>query len=357
MEDKHRDLIKKIDYINKSTKDMNLMEVCGTHTHAIGKYGIRNLLRANINLISGPGCPVCVTPDIYIDYMYELSLKPNIIIATYGDMFRVPGSNKETTLEKAKALGAEVKIVYSSMDAVKMAVDNPNKKVVFTGIGFETTTPATAVAVLEADKNKVDNFYILSAHKIVEPVMRALLSDKELKIDGFIIPGHVAAVIGEEGFKFIEEYNCSGVITGFSMEEVVDGIFNLFNLVDNNKYKLTNSYKKLVKEQGNKVAIEMIQSVFQVKDDYWRGLGLIPNSGYKLKEEYSKFDIEKIYPISNINKPGNTLCKCGEVLKGKIKPNNCGLFGKVCIPESPVGPCMVSSEGSCAAFYKYNKGD
>ena len=352
----YSEAIKKIEIINQYKGKINIMEVCGTHTNAIGKFGIRNLLNPNINLISGPGCPVCVTPDIYIDYIYELALKRDIVIATYGDMLRVPGSNPKKTLENAKALGAKVKIIYSSMDAVEFARLNPSIKVVFLGIGFETTTPATAIAVLEAKEKNITNFYVLSIHKIVEPVMRVLLSDEELKIHGFIIPGHVAVIIGEQGFKFLEEYKCPGVIAGFALEEIVDGILLLINCIKDNKGVVLNAYKKLVRTEGNKAAITLINKVFDKRDDAWRGIGIIPKSGYKLKDEYRDFDIENIYKLDIIESKSSSLCKCGEVLKGKIKPNQCELYGKACIPENPIGPCMVSEEGSCAAYYRYNEG-
>jgi len=352
----YADAKKKIELINNYKEKINIMEVCGTHTNAIGKFGIRNLLNPNINLISGPGCPVCVTPDIYIDYIYDLSLKKDIIIATYGDMLRVPGSNPKKTLENAKALGAKVKIIYSSMDAVEHARINPDKKVVFIGIGFETTTPATAIAILEAKRSKITNFFVLSVHKIVEPVMRLLLSDEELKIHGFIIPGHVAVVIGEQGFKFLEEYNCPGIITGFELEEIVDGIFLLVNCIKDNKGIVLNAYRKLVRPKGNETAISLIDKVFDKRDDAWRGMGIIPKSGYKLKAEYRDFDIEEIYKLDIKESKNSCKCKCGEVLKGKIKPNQCELYGKSCIPENPIGPCMVSEEGSCAAYFRYDEG-
>ncbi|MBC8062259.1 MAG: hydrogenase formation protein HypD [Clostridiaceae bacterium] len=353
----YSEAIKKIENINQYKEEINIMEVCGTHTNAIGKFGIRNLLNSNINLISGPGCPVCVTPDIYIDYIYDLALKANIIIATYGDMLRVPGSNPKKTLESAKALGAKVKLIYSSMDAVELARLNPTQKVVFLGIGFETTTPATAIAIFEAKEKNITNFYVLSLHKIVEPVMRVLLSDEELKIHGFIIPGHVAVIIGEEGFKFLEEYNCPGVIAGFALEEIVEGIWLLINSIEEDKGIVLNAYKKLVRAKGNEEAVVLINKVFDKRDDAWRGIGIVPNSGYKLKAEYMDFDIENIYKLDIIESKSSSNCKCGEVLKGKIKPNQCDLFGKACIPENPIGPCMVSEEGSCAAYFRYDEGD
>lgn len=344
----------KIDKINKIDRKINIMEVCGTHTMAISKFGLRNLLKDKVNMVSGPGCPVCVTPDLYLDYVYDLSLKPDIIIATYGDMIRVPGSEPHRTLENAKAKGARVQMVYSSMDAVTLAEENQDKNIVFLGIGFETTTPATATAVMEAKNLGLNNFYVLSMHKIVEPVMRLLLEDKTLKLDGFLCPGHVAVILGEDGFKFLEEYKCPGVITGFQMEEIVNGIYTLANCIENGDYKVKNEYKSLVRKQGNIAAKNIIDMVFEEKDDYWRGMGLIPKSGLRLKSDYRDFDIEQLYPIDFSIKRENKACSCGDVLKGKIKPDECRLFGKVCNPDNPVGPCMVSSEGSCAAYYKYN---
>lgn len=348
------DTLDKIKIINSFDEDINIMEVCGTHTMAISKFGLRNILNKNIRLISGPGCPVCVTSDVHLDYVYELALKEDTIIATYGDMFRVPGSRPEITLENAKALGANVRMVYSSMDALEIAKLNPSKKVIFLGIGFETTTPAAAIAIKEAYGNSINNFYVLSLHKIVEPVMRTLLEDKELKIDGFLCPGHVAAIIGEKGFKFLEEYNCTGAITGFELDEIVDGIYTIINNYKNKNYVVDNCYKRLVRKNGNEIAIHMINEVFELKNDYWRGMGIINNSGLKIREKYAHHDIEKVYPINVKADAKNNGCSCGEILKGKLKPNECKLFGKVCTPENPVGPCMVSMEGSCSAYYKYN---
>lgn len=345
---------KQLDYINAFQDNINLMEVCGTHTMAISKFGIRTLLNSNINLISGPGCPVCVTPDIYLDYIYDLALKEDIVIATYGDMIRVPGSEPTRTLENAKAKGAVVRIVYSSMDALKLTEKYKDKKVVFLGIGFETTAPATAIAVREAQSLGVSNFYVLSLHKIVEPVMKMLLEDKELKIHGFLCPGHVGVVVGEEGFKFLEEYNCPGAIAGFEMDEVISGIYALVKNIKEGKYDLKNPYKKLVRPEGNKAAKALIKTTFKIEDDYWRGMGLIGLSGLKLTEEFEQYNIENLYPVSQNKVFKNNGCRCGDVLKGKIKPNECALFGRVCDAENPIGPCMVSSEGSCSAYYKYS---
>lgn len=348
---KTREMISKIN--DSIPKKINIMEVCGTHTAAIGKSGIRNMLGENINLISGPGCPVCVTPDVYIDYMWKLSQLENIIIATYGDMIRVPGSKPNLTLENARANGADVRIVYSSIDAVKIASDNKNKMVVFIGIGFETTAPHTAAAVIESQRLNLKNFYVLSLHKKVEPVMRLLLEDESVKIDGFLCPGHVAAIIGEKGFDFLDKYTCPGVITGFEPFEIVNAIYILTNMISLGRGGVENCYERLVKRDGNLSAVRMIDQVFQESDDIWRGMGTIKSSGLKLRDSFKENDIEKLYPIDYTKVDTNKLCHCGEVLRGKIKPHECNMFAKVCTPENPVGPCMVSSEGSCAAYYKY----
>jgi hydrogenase expression/formation protein HypD len=349
-----QEISKLIQYINDFKENINIMEVCGTHTMAISKFGLRTALNKNINLISGPGCPVCVTPDVYLDYIYDLAFKEKIIIATYGDMIRVPGSNPSRTLENAKALGASVRMVYSSMDAVRIAEENQDKRIVFLGIGFETTAPATAIAVKEAENLGLDNFYVLSMHKLVEPVMRELLKDETLDIQGFLCPGHVGVVIGERGFKFLEEYKCPSAIAGFDLDEVLLGIYHIIKSIKEKDFSLKNPYNKLVRSEGNLISQQIIESTFNIVDDPWRGIGTIGGSGLKLKEEFIRHDIERLYPIDSSYKGKNSGCRCGEVLKGKIRPTECGLFGKVCNPEYPVGPCMVSGEGSCSAYYKYS---
>ncbi len=329
------------------------MEVCGSHTEAIGKFGLRSILNHNLNLISGPGCPVCVTHSCYIDYAYYLSLNENIIIATYGDMIRVPGSKPSITLEKAKALGGDIKIVYSSIDALSLAVNNPHRKILFLGIGFETTAPHTAIAIKEAKVNNIKNFYVLSLHKSVEPVMKCLLKDRNLNIQGFLCPGHVAAITGEKGFYFLKDYNCPGVITGFKVENIIVGIWTLLNMIKEKSIGVENAYKSLVSRNGNVLALDALDEVFYKGNDYWRGIGVIDHSGFKIKDEYEKYNIESIYPLKIKDFEENSICQCGEVLKGIIKPKECRLFKKVCTPENPIGPCMVSVEGSCAAYYKY----
>lgn len=329
------------------------MEVCGTHTEAIGRFGLRSILNDNLNLISGPGCPVCVTHSGYIDYAYDLAINENITIATYGDMIRVPGSKSSITLEKAKALGGDVRIVYSSIDALNLAVNDPNSRVLFLGIGFETTAPHTAVAIKEAKNNNINNFYVLSMHKSVEPVMKSLLMDRNLNIQGFLCPGHVAAIIGEKGFHFLDNYNCPGVITGFKIDDIIIGLWKLLKMVKERNIGVENAYKSLVSKDGNIMALDIIDEVFCKEKDYWRGIGVIENSGFKIKDDYEQYNIENIYPLKIKDFQENTICQCGEVLKGIIKPKECKLFKKICTPENPIGPCMVSVEGSCAAYYKY----
>lgn len=342
-----------IENINSLDRIFNIMEVCGTHTVAINKFGLRDVLD-NVNFISGPGCPVCVTDEQYIDYIYKLSLAENVMIASFGDMIRVPGSEKSINLEAASAKGAKVKIVYSSMDAVKLAKENKDKRIVFLGIGFETTIPTTAAAIKIAHSKGINNFYVLSMHKKMEPVMKSLAEDKNIKIDGFICPGHVAMLIGEEGFSFLKKYNIPSAIAGFSPLDILISVQAIINMILDNKSDVKNMYKHVVMEKKNEAAWELVNEVFEIKSDYWRGIGLIEKSGFKINSKYSEYNIENIYPIKFKNKNKN-MCKCGDVLKGIISPLDCELFSKVCTPEYPVGPCMVSREGSCAAYYKYKK--
>lgn len=347
------ELYQKIDYIKNYKNKLTIMEVCGTHTMEIGKFGIRSLLSENVRLISGPGCPVCVTPSKYIDYAYELSFKANIEIVTYGDMIRVPGSVESISLEKARALGGNIKIIYSSMDALNYAKKHRDKKVVFLAIGFETTAPATAVAIKEACKYNVKNFFVLSMHKIVAPVIERILRNKSLKIQGFLLPGNVGVIVGEKGFKFLNSYDIPGVITGFGKENIINGIYELFKLKEQKNNSLVNCYKSAVAYEGNVIAKQYIKDYFMIKDDSWRGIGVLENSSLKLRDKYSDFDIEKIYPMKDIY-DNMSQCSCGKVITGEITPIQCCLFRKVCTPINPKGPCMVSSEGTCSAYYKYN---
>lgn len=350
-EDTSKKLVGKLKQLNNSK--VNIMEVCGTHTMAIFRYGIRGILPENINLISGPGCPVCVTPQSYIDLALDLASRNDVIITTFGDMIRVPG--KKSSLLKKKAEGADVRIVYSPMDAIAIAKDNPNKKVVFLSVGFETTTPMTAITAIEAKKMNVSNLFFLTAHKIVPPAMDALVQDKELRLDGFLLPGHVSAIIGTEPYEFLaENHGIPAVIAGFEPTDILQGMNTLIKMIYKNENKITNEYKRIVRNKGNTIALEFLNNVFDVVDTRWRGIGLIPKSGYILNKNYEEFDALKHFKIEYEEYDGSPGCRCGEILKGKITPLECPLFKKFCTPEKPVGSCMVSSEGTCAAFYKYH---
>jgi len=337
-----------------SGEKLNIMEVCGSHTMAIFRYGIRDVLPANINLISGPGCPVCVTPQSYIDTALALAEKENVIIATFGDMMKVPG--KKGSLTQKKAAGADVRIVYSPMDCLDMALKNPSKKIAFLSVGFETTAPMTAVTVMEAKKENISNLFFFTAHKIVPPAMEALVQDKDLKIDGFLLPGHVCAIIGTKPFEFLSrDYHIPGVVTGFEPIDILQGLNTLVTLMSQKEFRIENDYKRIVKTEGNPIAMEYLKKVFNNVESSWRGMGRIPNSGLEFNCEYEDFDALRHFQIDYEDYDGSPGCKCGEILKGKIKPIDCPLFKKLCTPENPVGSCMVSSEGTCAAYYRYHK--
>ncbi len=335
-----------------SNKKINLMEVCGTHTVAIFRNGIRKLLPSNINLISGPGCPVCVTPIPYIDEIIALSKKEKFIITTFGDMMRVPGST--STLEKEKTNGADIRIVYSTLDAIKIAQDNSSKEVIFMGVGFETTSPTIASAVLKSQEEKIGNFSVLSVAKIIPPAMKALLEGKEVNIDGFICPGHVSAVIGSQPYNFIAiQHKIPCVICGFEPLDILQSIYMLVKQVEDGRAEVEIQYERAVKPEGNKIALDKINEVFKVVDSDWRGIGNIPLSGLEIEDKYKQFNARKFKAeIEETKEPIG--CRCGEVLRGVITPPECSLFRKVCTPENPQGACMVSTEGTCAAYYKYN---
>jgi len=335
-----------------SKKKINLMEVCGTHTVAIFRNGIRKILPTNINLISGPGCPVCVTPISYIDEIIALSRKEDFIITTFGDMMRVPGST--STLEKEKTDGADIRIVYSTLDALKIAQDNSSKEVVFMGVGFETTSPTIASAVLKAQKEKISNFSVLSVAKIMPPAMKALLEGKEVNINGFICPGHVSAIIGSQPYYFITtQYKIPCVVCGFEPLDILQSIYMLVKQIEDGKAEVEIQYERAVKPEGNKIAMDKINEVFEVVDSDWRGIGNIPFSGLEIKDKYEKFNARK-FEVQIEETKESKRCRCGDVLRGVIIPSECSLFRKVCTPENPQGACMVSTEGTCAAYYKYN---
>ena len=334
--------------------ETRIMEVCGTHTMSIAEAGIRSLLPGQVQLLSGPGCPVCVTPPEEIDSFLDLAMEPDVVIASYGDMLRVPGSQRGDSLLRRRALGADVRIVYSPMDALDLAAENPEKQVVFLGVGFETTAPGTAAAALTAKERGLRNFTILSLLKSVEPALRALMAMPELKLQGFRCPGHVATIIGEEGFRFLEtDYKMPGVIGGFEPEEILQALYLLLRQVSRGEGRLQNAYPRAVKPMGNPLARDMLKRSFEKSDVIWRGLGEIPASGFRLRKELGDLDAARRFQICPrpTKEPGG--CRCGQVITGLVSPRECPLFGRACTPEDPIGPCMVSSEGSCAAAYKY----
>lgn len=335
-------------------EETRLMEVCGTHTMAIAKSGIKSMLPEKVKLLSGPGCPVCVTPPQVIDAVLELAMDPEITIATYGDMVRVPGSRPGDSLQRRRALGAKLLVVYSPVDAVEYAKENPDREVVFLGVGFETTAPGTAAAVLTAKEEKVKNFSVLSMLKTVEPALRALMKTEDFKVQGFLCPGHVGTVIGEKGFAFLpEEYQMPAVIAGFEPEDILLSVYLLLRQIAEGRPRVENQYKRAVSPKGNVLAQNMIGRCLEPRADLWRGLGRIENSGLGFRAEFSDFDAEKKFSIRYGEETGPSACRCGDVICGRISPSRCPMFGKRCTPEDPVGPCMVSSEGACAAAYKY----
>ena len=347
------------DRINKVTEKLGrppvLMEVCGTHTMAFSKTGIRSIIKDKIDLKSGPGCPVCVTDQEDIDAMIQLAQKPEVILTTFGDMMRVPGSN--SNLLEERAAGADVRVVYSPLDAIAIAQENPDKEVVFLGIGFETTVPIVAMSVEEAANRNVKNFSLFSVHKAAAPVMTAVIADKTLQIDGFLLPGHVSVVVGEKGFAFLsEETEVPSVIVGFDPVDLLQGLIKMLEMLVADEKGVRNQYTRLVKPEGNLVAQGAIIKCFEPTDVNWRGLGIIPQSGLMLREQYREFDARAKFPIETLPTKKNTGCLCGEIIKGKATPFECKLFDKVCNPVKPIGPCMVSVEGTCSAYYKYERG-
>ena len=331
-----------------------LMEVCGTHTMSIARAGIKSLLPEGVELLSGPGCPVCVTPAAVIDRVLALSEEPGVILASYGDMLRVPGSRPGDSLQRRRALGARVELVYSPVDAVELAQQNPDKEIVFLGVGFETTAPGTAAAVLTARELGVKNFSVWSMLKTVEPALRALLKQEDFAVRGFLCPGHVATVIGAEAFRFLpEEYGLPAVVGGFEPEEILHALCLILRQLAEGKPRLENAYPRAVRAQGNPLAQRVIAQCFAPRRDLWRGLGEIEASGLGWREEFAAWDAEKKFGVEAPESEAPTACRCGDVICGRCRPADCPLFGRHCTPEDPVGPCMVSSEGACAATYKY----
>ena len=321
----------------------------------IFRYGIRQLLPKTIEMVSGPGCPICVTANADLDKAIALSQIPGVIVVTFGDMLKVPGSS--SSLQEAKAGGADVRTVYSTMDALKIAGDNPDKSIVFLGIGFETTAPTIAASVLQAEEKGLKNYYVLSLHKLCPPVIKALLDAGELKLHGLVCPGHVSAIIGSRPWEFIaRDYAVPCVISGFELLDILQSVDMLVSQVESGKSQVEIAYRRGVRPEGNRQALKLMSQVFAPRPAQWRGMGEVPDSGLKLRKKYQRFDAELAFDI----KPGPTRepvgCICGDILRGVKTPADCKLFGKVCTPQSPVGPCMVSSEGSCSASYLYGVG-
>ncbi|MBK9730768.1 MAG: hydrogenase formation protein HypD [Chitinophagaceae bacterium] len=335
------------------TRNWNIMEVCGGQTHSLVKNGILNLLPSQIQMIHGPGCPVCVTPVSLIDKAVHLAMECNVILCSFGDMIRVPGSGM--SLLEAKARGADVRILYSPLEAVKIAKENPNREVVFFAVGFETTAPANALSVIHASREAVTNYSILASHVLVPPAIEAVMNDALSNVDGFLGAGHVCAIMGmHEYYPLVEKYKMPIVITGFEPVDLLEGILMTVKQLEAGEAKVENQYARIVTEEGNIKAQEIIYEVFEVTDRLWRGMEIIPMSGYKVKGAYREFDAEKKFNINIEEAPENPECLAGEIMKGIKKPFECQHFGKRCKPSSPLGAPMVSSEGACAAYYHYS---
>lgn len=334
-----------------STRPIQLMEVCGTHTVSIFRYGIRGILPEHIRLLSGPGCPVCVTPNSDIDFAIALSRQKDVIIVTFGDMMRVPGST--SSLQKEKAEGKDIRIIYSSLEALKIAKEHPGRRVVFLAIGFETTSPTIAVAMLRAKEERMNNLFFLNSQKRVPPALLALLQLKRLGIDGFILPGHVSTIIGTKPYQFISrEFGRPAVITGFEPLDILQGIWMLVKQIEENRAAIEIQYRRVVHEEGNPVAMRKLYEVFENGEGHWRGIGLIPDSGYRFRESYKEMDVRN-FDVEVEPSKEHPECLCGEVLQGVRTPLECRLFKVVCHPENPVGPCMVSIEGTCHTYFKF----
>lgn len=356
--DEYRD-IKSVKVLSKQieeivTRPWSLMEICGGQTHSILKYGIEELLPKQITLLHGPGCPVCVTPLEQIDKAIAIASRSGVIFTSFGDMLRVPGSKDD--LLSMKANGSDVRMVYSPLDAVKIAEENPDKKVVFFAVGFETTAPVNAISVVEAKRRGLKNFSILCSHVLVPPAIEALLSSEDCMIQGFLAAGHVCTVMGYEQYiPLAEKYRTPIVVTGFEPVDILQGILMCVKQLEENRCEVENQYKRVVTKSGNQSAQKVLETVFDTIDRKWRGIGTIPKSGYALKKSFQDFDSEKIFDVGTIEQNESPLCIAGEVLKGTKKPNECSAFGVLCKPEIPLGAPMVSTEGACAAYFHYGK--
>lgn len=338
-----------------SRRPAQLMEVCGTHTHSAGRMGLSQMLPEHLELLAGPGCPVCVTAPGEVDAMVSLALRPGVIIATFGDMVRVPG--RKGSLAAARAQGADVRVVYSPMQAVALARAEPAAEVVFVGVGFETTAPAVAVAARVAAEEGLANFSVLCLHKLIPPAMTALMSSGEVRISGFLCPGHVSAIIGANAYRpIVEQFGRPCVVAGFEPADILLGILALVRQVEDGRAEVENAYRRTVRPDGNPAARAAVAQVFEIGDAWWRGLGLMPQSGLTFRSGYGRVDAAQRFDLPIEPGEEHQDCRCGEVLRGVRRAPQCPSFGRVCTPEAPLGPCMVSSEGACAAAYRYGKG-
>ena len=345
-----RPLIDKINRISRTP--VRFMEVCGTHTVSIFRSGIRSVLPETVSLLSGPGCPVCVTDQREIDAFIALARIDDVIVTTFGDLMRVPGTL--SSLQKEKADGRDIRIVYSTTDAVEIAQKNPDKKVVFLGVGFETTAPTIAASVSTARHLGLNNYSVWSAHKLVPPALAALMTNKQAQIAGFILPGHVSVVIGLDAYRpFFDRHRIPCVVAGFEPVDLLQALAMLVEQIESDSPALANAYGRAVTDQGNPIARKLLDEVFEPADVTWRGIGVIPQSGLKIREIYGDMDAEKIFDVELPDSRDPRGCACGEILTGTKTPPECPLYKKVCTPIDPVGACMVSTEGTCAAFYKY----
>ncbi len=335
-----------------ATKNWKIMEICGGQTHSLVKNGILSVLPKNIEMLHGPGCPVCVTPLNLIDKAIYLAKEKGVILCSFGDMLRVPGSTD--SLLEAKAKGADVRILYSPLEAVQIAHQNPDKEVVFFAVGFETTAPANALSILHAQKLGLKNYSILNSHVLVPPAIKALMEDPEAKIDAFLAAGHVCSIMGYWQYhELADKYKIPIVVTGFEPLDLLQGILAAVKQLENGNYHVENQYKRIVKEEGNREAQNIINQVYEYGDQMWRGIGTIPDSGWHLRKEFERFDADKKFNIDIEKVPENALCIAGDIMKGIKKPFQCPAFGTTCTPQNPLGAPMVSSEGACAAYYNF----
>ena len=339
----------------RSHTPTRLMEFCGGHTVTIFKYGIRQILPDNIEMVSGPGCPICVTANADLDKAIALAKIPQIIIATFGDMLKIPGSRN--SLQELKAEGSDVRIVYSALDAIAIAQENPTRSVVFLGIGFETTAPTIAASILQAEDRRINNYYVLSLHKLCPPVIRNILASGKVELQGLVCPGHVSVIIGSHPWDFIaRDYGIPCVVSGFEPVDILQCVAMLVDQVESGRSEVEIAYRRGVRPEGNEEAIRLMEQVFEPGPAAWRGIGEVPDSGLKIRNEYQHFDATMAFDID----PGQPYepdgCICGDILRGVKTPPDCQLFDNACTPQYPVGPCMVSSEGTCSAYYNYGEG-